>query len=105
MTKAVQFICDLSKPRTVLAVITGGDGFVGKHLADFLTKCGDEAVPTDISNGGPDLLDGNALTEFFLSIKPEAVYHLAGQADVGASWKNPKKTFLSLAGGIYVVWL
>ena len=83
----------------MLAVITGGSGFVGKHLVDFLEKCGDQAVPTDIANGGPDLLDGEALTKLFLSIKPNVVYHLAGQADVAASWENPNKTFQVNAEG------
>ncbi len=77
----------------MLAIVTGGTGFAGKHLTDFLQKCGDQVVTTDLSNGGPDLLDENALQELFLATKPEVAYHLAGQADVGASWENPKKTF------------
>jgi GDP-4-dehydro-6-deoxy-D-mannose reductase len=83
----------------VLALITGGHGFVGKHLTGFLRKCGDEVVVTDISEGGPDLLDQSALNDFFYSIKPEVVYHLAGQADVGASWQSPGKTFRINAEG------
>ena len=83
----------------MLAIITGGAGFVGRHLADFLQECGDQVVTTDISNGGPDLLDENGINELFLTTKPEVVYHLAGQADVGASWENPKKTFQVNAEG------
>ena len=83
----------------MLALITGGHGFVGKHLTGFLRECGDEVVVTDISEGGPDLLDECALNDFFYSIKPEVVYHLAGQADVGASWQNPGKTFRVNAEG------
>ena len=83
----------------MLALITGSAGFVGKHLSDFLSTCGDEVVTTDIAEGGPDLLDDIALNNLFLSIKPEVVYHLAGQADVGASWSDAPRTFRINAEG------
>ena len=83
----------------MLAIVTGGAGFVGKHLASYLQECGDQVVTTDISQGGPDLLNENEISEFFLTAKPEVVYHLAGQADVGASWVNPKETFQVNAEG------
>ena len=49
--------------KKVIALITGGSGFVGKHLADYLSDCGDDVITTDISNGGPDLLDKNEIDE------------------------------------------
>lgn len=83
----------------MIALITGGSGFVGRHLADHLSDCGDEVITTDISDGGPDLLDQDAMSELLLAVRPDVVYHLAGQADVGASWENPRKTFQINAEG------
>lgn len=83
----------------MLALITGGSGFVGKHLADHLSDCGDDVLTTDISDGGPDLLDQNEMDELILSTQPQVVYHLAGQADVGASWDAPVTTFRINAEG------
>ncbi len=83
----------------MLALITGGSGFVGKYLASHLTDCGDHVVTTDIADGGPDLLDQAAVEELIISVRPEVVYHLAGQADVGASWNNPRSTFRVNAEG------
>ncbi|MEE3211335.1 MAG: NAD-dependent epimerase/dehydratase family protein, partial [Actinomycetota bacterium] len=41
------------------AFVTGASGFVGRHLVAHLRDCGDEVVPTDRSDGGPDLLDAD----------------------------------------------
>ena len=83
----------------MLALITGADGFVGKHLLNHLTECGDKTITTDISTGGPDLLDPNAFLDLFQSVRPDVVYHLAGQADVKESWENPLRTFRINAEG------
>ena len=83
----------------MLALITGGSGFVGKHLADHLSDCGDDVLTTDISDGGPDLLDQSEMGELIRSAQPQVVYHLAGQADVGASWDAPATTFRINAEG------
>ena len=83
----------------MLALITGGSGFVGKHHADHLSDCGDDVLTTDISDGGPDLLDQSEMDELILSAQPQVVYHLAGQADVGASWDAPATTFRINAEG------
>ncbi len=71
------------------ALVTGADGFVGRHLTAHLADCGDEVVGTDPSHGGPDLLDADALRDLVGEAAPEAVFHLAGWADVAASWSAP----------------
>ena len=83
----------------MLALVTGGSGFVGKHLADYLSDCGDDVLTTDISDGGPDLLDQTGINELILSAQPQVVYHLAAQADVGSSWESPTTTFRINAEG------
>ena len=76
----------------VKAFVTGASGFVGRHLVAHLRDCGDEVVPTDRSDGGPDLLDADGFATLFAEVRPDVVYHLAGQADVAASWLSPIET-------------
>ena len=81
------------------ALVTGAAGFVGHYLLAHLADSGDETVGTDRATGGPDLLDSTALTALFSAERPEVVYHLAGQADVGRSWQEPLATFRANAEG------
>ena len=81
------------------ALVTGAAGFVGHYLLAHLVDSGDETVATDRATGGPDLLDSAALTALFAAERPEVVYHLAGQADVGRSWQEPLATFRANAEG------
>ncbi len=76
----------------VKAFVTGASGFVGRHLVAHLRDCGDEVVPTDRSDGGPDLLDADGFATLVAEVRPDVVYHLAGQADVAASWLSPIET-------------
>ncbi len=87
------------------ALITGGGGFVGRHLARHLEESGDEVTATDRSIDGCDILDTPALLERFRTVRPEVVYHLAGASDVGGSWSNPQATFRANAEGtLNVLW-
>jgi len=81
------------------ALITGSAGFVGQHLAEHLSNEGDEVFCSDLSVGGPDLLDAAGITDLMSKIRPDYVYHLAGQADVKASWEDPLSTFRVNAEG------
>jgi GDP-4-dehydro-6-deoxy-D-mannose reductase len=80
------------------ALVTGADGFVGQHLLEHLRQAGDEVIGIDRRNG-PDLLDAPAVDDFVRSVAPEAVYHLAGWSDVGASWAEPLAAFQVNADG------
>ena len=75
------------------ALVTGGSGFVGTHLIDHLAEAGDDVVATDRAHGGPDITDRDAITAELARVRPDVVYHLAGQADVAASWRDPQGTF------------
>ncbi len=81
------------------ALITGSAGFVGQHLVEHLSNEGDEVFCSDLSLGGPDLLDPVGVTDLMSKIQPDYVYHLAGQADVKASWEDPLMTFRVNAEG------
>ncbi len=78
--------------RQTKALITGGGGFVGPHLAQHLADCGDEPVALDL-NSGPDLRDASGWAETMTRHRPDVVYHLAGMSDVGGSWQKPVLTF------------
>ena len=84
------------------ALVTGGAGFIGSHLVDRLVQEGFQvAVADDLSSGhlenvNPgarfhrvDLTDP-ALGEVFEEERPEYVFHLAAQASVIRSIKDPK---------------
>ncbi len=81
------------------ALVTGAGGFVGRHLMAHLEELGDEVIGTDRAHGGPDLLDEAALAVLLKNAAPEVVYHLAGWADVGGSWKEPQAAFAANALG------
>jgi GDP-4-dehydro-6-deoxy-D-mannose reductase len=83
----------------VRALVTGAGGFVGAHLVRHLEQQGDEVVELERRVDGVDIADADALTDAVMAAKPEAVYHLAGAADVGGSWAEPRETFLANALG------
>ena len=71
-------------------VVTGGLGFVGAHLVRHLEAAGD--VVTTLDRTGPDpvdITDAPTVERRLGELRPDAVYHLAGWADVGASWRDP----------------
>ena len=81
------------------AIVTGGAGFIGSHVADALLARGDEVhVLDDLSKGKAervadgidlhvaDIRDPDAV---FDRVAPELVFHLAAQADVRVSVERP----------------
>jgi GDP-4-dehydro-6-deoxy-D-mannose reductase len=64
-----------------------------------LEERGDDVVQMERTVDGIDIADADALTDAVVAAKPEAVYHLAGAADVGGSWNAPRETFVANALG------
>jgi UDP-glucose 4-epimerase len=81
------------------AIVTGGAGFIGSHVVDALLARGDEVhVLDDLSNGTRErvadaaelhVADIRQPDEVFDAVRPEAVFHLAAQADVRVSVERP----------------
>ncbi|MGD0852138.1 MAG: GDP-mannose 4,6-dehydratase [Acidimicrobiales bacterium] len=67
------------------ALVTGGDGFVGRHLLRHLRAQGDEAVGVDREC---DVTDAPSVLAVLDEVRPDAIYHLAALTAVGASWSN-----------------
>lgn len=78
------------------ALVTGATGFVGPHLVAHLRAAGDEVVGIDED---VDVCDPRATEDWLARHRPEVVYHLAGWADVGGSWKAPQQAFRVNAEG------
>lgn len=66
-------------------LVTGASGFVGRHLVDHLQACHDEVVALA---EGVDICDVDGLTDAVREAAPQVVYHLAGWAHVGESWRH-----------------
>ncbi len=81
------------------ALVTGAGGFVGTHLTEHLADNGDEVFMTDQSADGVDITDADQVARLLEKVRPEAIYHLAGWADVGGSWSAPTTAFRVNAEG------
>ncbi len=73
------------------ALVTGSLGFAGTHLCAHLREQGDEVIGVDRDDA--DLARAGAAQRVLAAHRPEVVYHLAGAADVGASWRDPIGTW------------
>lgn len=82
------------------ALVTGAQGFVGRHLVAHLTEMGDDVSGIDLPDG-PDLLDADGLRRLMADRRPDVVYHLGGWSDVGASWDHPMDCFRVNAEGTF----
>ena len=82
------------------AVVTGGAGFIGSHVAEALVARGDEVHVLDsLATGsrekvpeGAELHVGDIRSDarsLFDEVRPEVCFHLAAQADVRVSVERP----------------
>ncbi|REJ18142.1 MAG: UDP-glucose 4-epimerase [Caldibacillus debilis] len=98
------------------AVVTGGAGFIGSHLADELIARGaevhiiDNRAAWDSAFVHPSAeihaedIRSEKVKEIFQGIRPDTVFHLAAQVDVRRSVKSPRQDAdINLAGTLNVL--
>jgi UDP-glucose 4-epimerase len=84
------------------AIVTGGAGFIGSHVADALIARGDnvwvvdslatgrrERVPDRATLVELDIRNRDGLRALVEEVRPQAILHLAAQADVRVSVDDP----------------
>jgi len=103
----------------VKVLITGMTGFIGRYLAESLIAEGNEVVGTGYRESERQLLptrlrkvplqildmrDRTMVEKIVESVRPDCIYHLAGQAYVIPSYRDPVTTFeVNVLGTIYLL--
>jgi len=99
-------------------LITGGSGFIGRHLAQSAAERAHEVVatylaPSELSAKPPlpsgvrweplDLQDRARVDALVESTRADAVFHLGAQAYAGKAWESPADTFeTNVLGTVYL---
>ena len=99
--------------------VTGGGGFIGSHVVDYLMSLGHQVVVLDNFCSGRDhwrgqnrrptlsiidLLDREALSGVFSQHKPDAVFHLAAHHYIPFCEQNPVAAYdLNVSGTVGVL--
>jgi UDP-glucose 4-epimerase len=82
------------------AIVTGGSGFIGSHLVDALVSRGVAVTVVDLVEPAASVkneqatyrvadIRSDAMTNLFLGVMPDVVFHLAAHVDDRASVLNP----------------
>jgi GDP-4-dehydro-6-deoxy-D-mannose reductase len=93
----------------VRALVTGGAGFVGRHLVAALRAGRHEVLAAGLGHGERDedglrwreldVVDGEACRAVVAEARPDWVFHLAGLAHVGLCERDPERTLAVNFGG------
>ena len=73
-------------------ICTGSAGFVGQHLCKLLKDEGMQVFEFNLRNG-QDIRNFELVRNTIDAIRPNYIFHLAGQAFVPESFTNPQRTF------------
>lgn len=78
------------------ALITGSSGFIGSHLTAELEANGYEVVRCDLKETkdtvAMDIMNPEMIQSVLEKHQPDVIINMAGQANVGLSWKKPQLT-------------
>jgi len=82
--------------------ITGGKGFVGKHLTELLKKEGHEVITFDLVDG-QDITKSTLMSEL-AHHRPDYIYHLAAVTSVPQSFAEPLDTIrTNVEGSVHLL--
>lgn len=89
-------------------LITGSSGFIGSHLAEELNANGYEVIRCDLRATNDtiamDILDQEMIRNTLKKYQPDIIINMAGQANIGLSWKIPQLTVqLNTIGSINIL--
>jgi GDP-4-dehydro-6-deoxy-D-mannose reductase len=99
-------------------LVTGATGFAGSHLVEHLLERehhvpgwgnpGGRPLPSDGASGrvawtSVDITDVNAIAEALAAVRPSAVYHCAGIADVHSGWTDSARALSVNALGTHAL--
>jgi len=88
----------------VTVLLTGARGFAGRHFTAAARAAGIDLLTASTDGAEADLacdvLDPASVAGAVAAARPEAIVNMAGQASVGASWKEPRRTFETNAVGV-----
>lgn len=78
------------------ALITGSAGFIGSQLAVEMENSGYDVIRCDLKDNSGivsmDITDPAAIHSVISRFQPDILINMAGQANVGMSWKKPQLT-------------
>ena len=77
-------------------LVTGSQGFVGRHVMSYLTTHGFEPIGTDVSAGADvvgSVVDKSFVDDTLSRLDFEAIVHLAGIADLKKTIEDPYSCF------------
>ena len=86
-------------------LVTGGAGFVARHLRAELVSVGHDVVLTDIAGDGmiaADLVDASAMRQLVAAVRPDACVHLGAVSFVPDAARNQESNVFS---GQFTVWI
>lgn len=72
-------------------LITGSNGFVGRHLAAAIAADGGRSVHLDLPDC--DLCDLGQVVDLVRQTRPERIFHLAARSSVAQSWQDRDAVF------------
>ncbi len=92
------------------SLITGVNGFVGKHLAHLLIEKGRNVVGLDITESSSlqdityfsvDICDNDVIARILNQVRPQEIYHLAGVASPSDFHSTPFNSFkINILGSV-----